>query len=114
MLAVDNNRENRPILNQIYDIITKLYKQRKQDTLCKVPAHIGIKRNKEADGAAKQVIHMPKMTTTRLPYTDYYLTILRARNSKWQREWENRTNKLHYASKNWKVHTITVGNTWSN
>ena len=29
-------------------------------------------------------------------YTDYYLTIRRARNSKWQREWENGISKLHY------------------
>ena len=36
------------------------------------------------------------MTITRLPYTDYYLTIRRARNSEWQREWENSTSKLHY------------------
>ena len=32
------------------------------------------------------------MTTTRLPYTDYYLTIMRDRNSKW----ENNTSKLYY------------------
>ena len=31
---------------------------------------------------------MPAMTTTRLPYTDYYLTI--------RREWENSMRKLHY------------------
>ena len=57
---------------------------------------------------------MPEMTTTRLPYTHYYLTIRRARNSEWQREWENNTNKLHFIkreSKNGKVHTIAVGNT---
>ena len=45
---------------------------------------------------AKQAIDLPGMTTTRLLYTDYYLTIRRARNSKWQREWENSTSKLHY------------------
>ena len=33
---------------------------------------------------------------TKLPHTDYYLTIGRARNSKWHREWENNTSKLHY------------------
>ena len=27
--------------------------------------------------------------TTRLSYTDYYLTIRRAKNSEWQREWES-------------------------
>ena len=32
---------------------------------------------------------------TRLPYTDYYLAIRRARNSEWQRKWEN-TSKLQY------------------
>ena len=29
MLANDNNRENHPILNQIYDILTKLHNQKK-------------------------------------------------------------------------------------
>ena len=71
MLAIENNRENHPILNQIYNILTKLHNQAKQLTLCKVPAHMGIKENEEADKAAKQAIDIPGMTTIRLPYTDY-------------------------------------------
>ena len=86
MLAIENNRENHPILNQVYDILTELHNQGKQFTLCKVPAHTGIKGNEEADKAAKQAIDLQGMTTTRLPYTDYYLTIRRAINSKQQRE----------------------------
>ena len=42
MLAIENNRENYPILNQIYDIQGELHNQGKQITLCKVPAHMGI------------------------------------------------------------------------
>ena len=42
--------------------------------------HTGIKRNEEA---AKQAIGIPKMTT---PYTEYYLTIGRAKNSEWERK----------------------------
>ena len=42
MLAIKNNSENHPILNQIYDILTELYNQGKQLTLCQVPAHMGI------------------------------------------------------------------------
>ena len=53
MLAIENNRENHPILNQIYDILAELQNQGKQITICKVPAHIGVKGNKEADRAAK-------------------------------------------------------------
>ena len=83
MLAIENNREN---LNQIYDIQTELHNQGKQLILCKVPAHIGIKGNEETDKVAKQAIDMPGMTTTRLFYTDYYLMIRKARNSKWQKE----------------------------
>ena len=45
MLATENIRENHPILNQIYDILAELHNQGKQMTLCKVPAHIGIKGN---------------------------------------------------------------------
>ena len=54
MLVIENNRKNHPILNQIYDILAELYNQGKQITLCKVPAYIGIKRNEEANKAAKQ------------------------------------------------------------
>ena len=87
MLDNENNRENHPILNQVYDIITKFHNQGKQLTLiCKVPANIGIKGNKEADKAAEQAIDMPGMITTRLPYTDNCLSMKRAMNSKWRRE----------------------------
>ena len=94
MQAIKSNKENHPILNQIYDILADLKGQKKHITLCKVPAHTGIKGNEEADKAAKEAIYMPGMITTRLPYTDYYQTIRRARNSEWQREWENNTSKL--------------------
>ena len=88
MLVTENN-ENYPILNQIYDIIAELNNQGKQNTLCKVPAHIGKKGNEEADNAAKEAIYMPGMIKTRLLFDHW------ARNSKWQREWENNTSKLH-------------------
>ena len=39
MLAIENNRENHPKLNQIYDILVELHNQGKQTTLCKVPVH---------------------------------------------------------------------------
>ena len=39
---------------------------------------------------------MPGMITTRLPYTKYCLTIWRAKNSEWQREWKNSISKLKY------------------
>ena len=42
-----------------------------------------LKRNEEADKAAKQAIDMPGITTTRLPFTDYYLIIRRTRTSEW-------------------------------
>ena len=83
MLAIKNNRENHPILNQIYDILTELHKQGKQLILCKVTAHIG---NEETDKAAKQAIDIPGMTTTRLLYSGYYLIIRRVRNPEWQRK----------------------------
>ena len=46
------------------------------------------------DKAAKEATDMPGVITTRLPYRDYYQTIRRARNSEWQREWENNTSNL--------------------
>ena len=44
------------------------------------------------------------MITTRLSYTNYYLTIKRARNSEWQKDWKNSTSKLHYIqpTKEWE------------
>ena len=96
MQSIKYNKENHPILNQIYNILAELQAQDKKITLCKVSAHMGIIKNEEADKATKQAIDMPRVTTTRIPYTDYYLTIRRARNSKWQREWENCSSKLHY------------------
>ena len=75
MLAIENNRENLPILNHINVIQTELHNQGKQ------LAHIGVKGNEETNKAAKQAIDIPRMTTIRLPYSDYYLTIRRARNS---------------------------------
>ena len=111
MLAIKNNRENHPILNQINDVLAELHKQGKHIILFKIPAHIGIKGNKEADKAAKQTIDLSWMTAIRLPHTDYYLILRRARNTEWQRECENNTSKLHYnAWKNGKVPTIAVGN----
>ena len=50
MLAIENNKENHPILYQIYDILAELHKQGKHITLCKVPVDIEIE---EADRAAK-------------------------------------------------------------
>ena len=80
MLTIEKNRQNHPILNQIYDILTELQNQEKQLKLCKDPAHIEIKGNEETDKAAKTG-NIPGITTTRLSYTNYYLTIRRARNS---------------------------------
>ena len=66
---IENNRENHPILNQIYDILAELHNQGKQITLCKVPAHMRVEENEEADWTAKQAIDMPEMTTTSLSHT---------------------------------------------
>ena len=79
MLAIENNRESHPMLNQIYDVLTELHNQEKQLALCKVPAHIGIKGNEETD---KEEIDMLGMIITILLYTDYYLTIRKARMCK--------------------------------
>ena len=64
--AIENNGENHTTLIRIYNIITELHNQRKKLTLYKVPAHIRIKGNEEADKAAKQAMDMPGINTTRL------------------------------------------------
>ena len=70
----------------IYMKLSELHNKGKQLTLCKVTAHIGVKRNEEADKAEKQAIDMKGITITRLPNTDYHSTIKRVRNSEWQKE----------------------------
>ena len=57
------------------------------------------------------------MTTTRLPYIDYYLTMRRAKTS--SGKGNDKTllvsyTTLKHVSKNGKVPTIVVGNTKSN
>ena len=81
MQSIKYNKEKFPILNQTYDILAELLAKDKKNTLCKVPAHIGTEWYEEADRTAKEEIDMPWITTTRLPYTDCYLTIRRAGNS---------------------------------
>ena len=56
ILAIENNRENHSILNQIYDILAELHNQEKLITKCKIPANIGINGNEETDKATKQAI----------------------------------------------------------
>ena len=58
MLVIENNRENHTILNQIYDILTELYNQVKQFTLHKVPAHIRVERNEEADKTGTDILQL--------------------------------------------------------
>ena len=70
---------------------------------------MGIKGN-EVDKAAKEAIDIPVVTTIRLrlPYTDYYLAIRRARNSM-----AKRVGKIVVANKAlkiWKKPTTVVGN----
>ena len=62
----------------------------------KLTARIGIKENEEADKATIQALDRPGITTTRPPYTCYYLSTRKDRNSEWQKEWENSNRKLHY------------------
>ena len=109
MLAIKINRENYPILNQIYDILAELNNQGKQIMLCKVPAHMGIKRNKEA---AKQAEDMAGMATIRPPHTDYYLTIRSGLETLSGKE-NGKTvlasyTTLNNASKSGKVHRTNV------
>ena len=54
-----------------------------------------LKEMKKYIKAIKQVINLPRMTRKRLLYSEQYLTIRRTKQSKWQREQENSTNKLH-------------------
>ena len=67
MQSIEYNKENRPILNKIYDILAELQAQDKKIMLCKASAYMGIIWNEKTDKAAKQAIEMPEIITTRLP-----------------------------------------------
>ena len=56
MQSIKYNKESHTILNQIYGILAELQTKDKRFILCKVPEHIGIKGNKEADKAKQQAI----------------------------------------------------------
>ena len=58
--SIKHNKENNPILNQIYYVLLELQIQYKQIILCKIPTHIEIKGNEEADKTVK-VRDMPGM-----------------------------------------------------
>ena len=49
MQFTEYKKENRPILNQIYDILAELQTQDKKILHSKVPSHKRIKGNEEAD-----------------------------------------------------------------
>ena len=53
---------------------------------------------------------MKVMTTTELPYTNYYLNIRRARNSEWQKSRKTILAKYTTTLKSGKVLTIVAGN----
>ena len=67
---LNKKKENYPILKQIYDILAE-HKIKILHYVKYLPAHIEIKRNEQADKAAKQSIDMPGITTRRLLYTDH-------------------------------------------
>ena len=63
MHFIEYNKENLLMLNQIYDILAELRNQGKQILLCKILAHIEIKRNEESDKNSK--------TSNRYPRNDH-------------------------------------------
>ena len=91
MQAIESNKENHPILNQIYDILADLKGQKKHITLCKVPAHTGIKGNEEADKAAKEATDMPGVITTRLLPNHKESKVLRMAEGMWKPDTNNQT-----------------------
>ena len=55
MQSIKFNRQNHPLLNQIYDMLAKLKNQGKHIILWKkVPVHMGMKDNKTADKVANK------------------------------------------------------------
>ena len=95
--VIEYNKEQNPILNQIYDILADV---QKQITLCKILSHVWVRENKKIDKSSKQAMH--------------YRTIRMAKKSKRQREWEKSTRKLNYIKPHIEVSTVVVGNMRSN
>ena len=57
--SIKFNKENHPILNQIFDMLAELKNQGKHIILRKVPVHMGIEKNE----AVKEAIFMLGMAT---------------------------------------------------
>ena len=62
-----------------------------------IPSHVGIDGNDMADEYAKQGLNLPKISETKIPYTDYKHGISKLIHSHWEADWKTQTgNKLHH------------------
>ena len=59
-ISIEYNKENYPLLNQIYDIIEETQNQNKKIILSKVPAYMEIKGKQDMPGTIPTMIHYIK------------------------------------------------------
>ena len=83
-----------PLVQVIQTNLIKLSEQQKAVTFCKVPSHVGIHGNEAADRVANEALQFPGFATTEIPHRDYFLSIKRHTNARWQERWNRSTSHL--------------------
>jgi len=77
-------------------IVHYLYTNNFDVILCRIPSHVGIFGNVEADRAAKSALNLPDVTPYPLPNSDITPSIKKHLFIRWQLLWHNLTNNKLY------------------
>lgn len=72
-------------------LLKKLNEKSKEIVPCRIPSHIGIKGNIEADKAAEAALTQ-KITKSKVPHTDLQPQIKAHIEAKWKLSWDMQTN----------------------
>ena len=92
--ALKSPTTKHPLVQNIQNKIIELLHQNKKIKICKVPSHVGIKGNEEADTNAKSATQIPGLNTTKLNLLDVQGPIKRLSYRLWQDQWNTNTSKL--------------------
>ena len=92
LLAVKKYNPKHPIVQAIQEILQRTSKMKKI-VFCKVPSHVNIYGNEEADKAAKEASQLEPIINN-IPHTDLNRYIKQHIKSEWQLLWDSSSSKL--------------------